>query len=89
MALGASRADVLRRFLGRGLRLGVIGISIGLAIAAAAARLMTAVLYGVSAMDPGTFAAGAVTVLAITALASFLPAWRASRTDPMAALRRH
>jgi putative ABC transport system permease protein len=89
MALGASRADVLRRFLHRGLRLGVIGASIGLVVAAAAARFMSAVLYGVSAMDPGTFAAGAAAVLAISAAASFVPAWRASTTDPIAALRRH
>ena len=89
MALGASRTDVLRRFLGRGVRLGVIGTAIGLVVALAAARLMTAVLYGVNAMDPRTFATGAAAVLAIAAAASFLPAWRASKTDPIAALRRH
>jgi predicted permease len=89
MALGASRTDVLRRFLGRGLRLGVVGTAVGLAIAVATARLMNAVLYGVSAMDPGTFLAGAGAVLTITIAASFLPAWRASRWDPIAALRRH
>jgi putative ABC transport system permease protein len=89
MALGASRGDVLKRFLGRGLRLGVVGTTVGLGIAAATARLMTVVLYGVSAMDPGTFAAAAAAVLTIAITASFLPAWRASRTDPIAALRRH
>ena len=89
MALGASRADVLRRFLGRGLRLGLIGASIGLVVALASARLMTAVLYGVSAMDLPAFVGGTAAVLAIAAAASFVPAWRASRTDPMAALRRH
>src|SRR5204862_5199681 len=89
MALGASRVDVLRRFLGRGVRLGVVGTAIGLALALAMARLMTALLYGVSAVDPRAFTGGAAAVLGIAFAASFVPAWKASRTDPIAALRRH
>ena len=89
LALGASRADVLRRFLVRGLRLGTIGAAIGVLGAFATTRLMSSVLYGVSAADPRSFAFGVATVMTITVIASFLPAWRASRTDPVTALRRH
>jgi putative ABC transport system permease protein len=87
MALGAQRADVVRRFLGRGLRLGTIGAAIGIAAALTVTRLLGTLLYGVSATDVMSFAAASAVVLGIALAASILPAWRASRTNPIAALR--
>jgi len=72
-----------------GLRLGVIGAAIGIAAALAATRLMASLLYGVSAIDAVSFAAAALMVLTIALAASFVPAWRAARTDPLIALRHH
>jgi predicted permease len=89
LALGASRADVLWRFLGRGVRLGVAGTATGVLLALALTRLMSSMLYGIGAADPRSFGAGVAIVMAITFAASFLPALQASRTDPICALRRH
>ena len=87
IAIGASRAELLRRFLGRGLRLGVAGAVCGLVGAIAVARLLASLLYGVSSTDATSFA-GAVTMVLVTVLvASLIPAWRAARTDPIVALR--
>lgn len=87
MAMGAQRRDVLRLVLGQGLRLSLIGASIGLAAALAAGRVMERFLYGVSGTDPATFAVSALTVVAITLLASHLPARRAVKMDLVTALR--
>jgi predicted permease len=87
IAVGANRGALLRRFLGRGLRLGAAGALCGLVASVLVASLLGSVLYGVSPTDPGSFAGATVIVLATVALASFLPAWRASRIDPIAALR--
>jgi ABC-type antimicrobial peptide transport system permease subunit len=87
IAIGANRSDVLRRFLGRGLRLGAIGAACGLVAAIALTRLLATLLYGVSATDTVSFAAASSTVLIIVLGASLIPAWRASRIDPIAALR--
>jgi putative ABC transport system permease protein len=87
IAVGANRVDVLRRFLGNGLRLGAWGTACGLVVAVVLTRLLASVLYGVSPTDAGSFAAASLTVLIIVLGASFVPAWRASRTDPIAALR--
>jgi predicted permease len=89
IAIGASRADVARRFVRRGLRLGGVGIACGLLASLVLARGLSGVLYGVSATDLPSFATAAVAVLAIVAFASAIPAWRASRLDPIAALRHH
>jgi ABC-type antimicrobial peptide transport system permease subunit len=87
MALGAARADILRLVLQQGLALASIGIAIGLAASLALTRLMTTLLYRISTTDPATFAAGAVLFAAVAMLASYLPARRATRVDPVVALR--
>jgi putative ABC transport system permease protein len=87
MALGASQSDVLRLVLRRTLLLAGAGIVIGLAGAAAATQFLTSILFGVKATDPATYAA-VVALLALAALgASYIPAKRAMRVDPMVALR--
>ena len=87
IAVGADRRDLLTRFLGRGLRLGVAGAVCGVALALLVARVLSSLLYGVSPTDVVSFAAAVALVLTIVLVASLIPAWRASRTDPIAALR--
>jgi macrolide transport system ATP-binding/permease protein len=87
LTLGATRRDVVRRFLGRGLWLGAIGVTLGIGASYAVTRLFGNLLYGVSATDVVSFAAASVLVLVSVLLAAGVPAWRAARTDPMAALR--
>jgi predicted permease len=87
MALGANSASVLRLIVGQGMALAVAGLALGLLLAFAAARLLTSQLYGVSPADPLTFACVA-TLLALVAFAAcYVPARRATRVDPMIALR--
>jgi len=87
LAMGAAPRDVARLFLREGALLAAIGLVAGLAAAAAATRALGAMLFGVTARDPATFA-GVAAALAVTALAaSYLPARRAARVDPMEALR--
>jgi ABC-type antimicrobial peptide transport system permease subunit len=78
---------VARRFLGDGLRLGIWGVACGLAISIIVTRLLTSLLYGVSPTDVVSFASALAVVLVIVLAASSIPAWRASKTDPIAALR--
>lgn len=87
MALGARPGDVLRMVVGRGLWLTLIGIALGLAGGYAASGTLRSLLYGVEPSDPITFAAIAVLMAGIAALASYLPARRAVRVDPVSALR--
>jgi putative ABC transport system permease protein len=87
MAIGAQRSDMLQMILRRGLRLAAIGLGIGLAASALLTRFLTHLLYGVKALDPVTFTVVGLVLLAVSALASFAPAWRASRLEPMKTLR--
>lgn len=87
MALGASGAAVVRGFLGRGLRLGMAGASLGIVLALGSSRLLRSVLYGVSATDMVSFTRALAVVLGGVILATVVPAWRASRTDALRALR--
>ena len=87
MALGASRGHILRKVIGQGTFLTIIGIIIGLASALALTRFVTSYLFGVSAMDPPTFVAIGVLLAVIALVACYLPARRASKVDPMTALR--
>jgi predicted permease len=87
MALGAPRDQVLRLMLGDGLRPALYGLTLGLAASIATVRLIQSMLYGTRPLDPAIFAAVAAILLAVAALACLVPAWRASRIDPMRALR--
>jgi putative ABC transport system permease protein len=87
MALGASGLSVVRRFLGRGLRLGAIGAAVGIVAALGVTRLLTSVLFGVSATDAISFARALALVLSVVIVATLVPAWRAAQTDPLSALR--
>jgi predicted permease len=87
MALGAARRDVNRLVLQEGVPLILVGLALGLVAALGLTRLMAALLFGVSPIDPVTFASVSVTLAAIALLASYLPARRASGLDPIDALR--
>jgi putative ABC transport system permease protein len=87
MALGARPRDVLRLIVGQGMILTIVGSSIGLAAALVLTRLMESMLFGVSATDPATFAILTLLLAVVAFLASYLPARRATRVDPLVALR--
>ena len=87
VAIGAGRIQVLRMVLGGGLSLALAGIAAGLLLAFAVTRLLRGLLHGVTAADPATFVVVAVLLAAVAALASAVPAWRASRVDPVIALK--
>jgi len=87
MALGAQRKDVLHLILGAGVKTALLGIGIGIAAAVGLTRLMSGMLYGVTATDPLTFVGVAVLLVAVALFACYVPARRAMRMDPMVALR--
>jgi putative ABC transport system permease protein len=87
IALGAHEVHVMRWVLSEGARMALIGVGIGLAAALVLTRLMAGLLYGVSAMDPLTFAAVAILLMIVALAACYIPALRAMRVDPIVALR--
>jgi len=87
MALGAQARDVLRMILGYGAKLAAIGVGIGALSAFGLTRLMTSQLFGITATDPVTFATVALLLVLIALAACYLPARRATKVDPMVALR--
>jgi putative ABC transport system permease protein len=87
MALGASSGDVMRLIVGRTMLLVAVGVALGLTAAFVLTRWMSSLLYGVSATDPVTFAVISLVLIAVALLASAVPARRATRVDPMVALR--
>jgi len=87
MALGARAVDVLRMVLGQGLRVAAVGIVIGLGAAFALTRLLTSLLFEVSATDARTFSAVAAILVVVALLACYIPARRATKVDPLEALR--
>jgi putative ABC transport system permease protein len=87
LALGANSRDVLKLVVGHGLWLALVGVCIGVAAALAATQLMTTLLYSVDAADPATFVSISLLLILVAVLASYIPALRAMRVDPMVALR--
>ena len=87
LALGAQRADVLRLIVGQGVRLALVGVMVGLLVSLALTRLMSTLLFSVSANDPLTFASVALMLAIVALTACYIPARRAMRVDPMIALR--
>jgi putative ABC transport system permease protein len=87
MALGAQQGDVLKLVLGQGMRMALIGVGIGLAAAIGLTRLMSKMLFQVSATDPVTLIGVSVVLTGVALAACYIPARRAMRTDPIIALR--
>ncbi len=87
MALGATPADILGGVVGRGLRVTLAGLAVGAVGGLAVSRLLSSLLFGVNATDPATYAGATLLLVATAALASYLPARRAMRVDPVVALR--
>jgi putative ABC transport system permease protein len=86
-ALGAKPGDILRLVMGQALGLALAGVAIGIGGALAVNSVMKGLLFHVSATDPATYGAIAVLFIIVALAASYIPAWRATRIDPMAALR--
>ena len=87
MALGAQRGDVLRLILSEGMKVALVGVGIGLAGGLALGRFLASLLFGITARDPATFGVVTVLLIGVALAACILPARRAARVDPMAALR--
>jgi predicted permease len=87
IALGAKRRDVMFLIIKQGMSLAVIGLGIGVVVALGVTQLLTKILFGVSAFDPPTFVAVCALLAAVAALSSYLPARRATKVDPLVALR--
>jgi ABC-type antimicrobial peptide transport system permease subunit len=87
IAVGAQRSQILRLVLFEGLRPALIGLIFGVAASALATQLLRSMLYGTQPLDPAAFAGAAAMLMAVAVLACLIPAWRASRIDPIQALR--
>jgi ABC-type antimicrobial peptide transport system permease subunit len=87
MALGARQSDVFRLVVGHGLTLGLVGVGLGVAGALLLTRFLSSMLYGIRPTDPFTYLAVSLLLTAVAALASYIPARRATKVDPMEALR--
>ncbi|HLW78507.1 MAG TPA: FtsX-like permease family protein, partial [Terriglobia bacterium] len=87
MALGAERSNVLSLIVRQGLRLTLAGVALGVAAAWALTRFLTSFLYGVRPTDPAIFLLVSAALVAVSILASYIPAWRATKVDPIVALR--
>jgi len=87
MALGAGQGNVLRMILNQGLRLAAMGVVLGLAASFGLTRLMSGLLFGVKPSDPETFVFVTAALLMVALAACWIPAWRATRVDPVIALR--
>jgi ABC-type antimicrobial peptide transport system permease subunit len=87
MALGAQRANILEMVMRDGWKMALLGIAMGVPLTLAAAKLVESRVYGISPRDPLSLALGAALVLSIALIVGLLPAWRASRVDPMVALK--
>jgi ABC-type antimicrobial peptide transport system permease subunit len=87
LALGATRRDVLGLVIGQGLRMPAIGIGVGLAASIGLTRIISHLLFDVGATDPSTFAAVGLVLASVAAVACYFPARRATRVDPVRALR--
>lgn len=87
IAVGAQRSQLLRLVLFEGLRPAILGLILGVAASALATQLLRSMLYGTRPLDPATFVAAATMLVAVAVLACLIPAWRASRIDPIQALR--
>jgi ABC-type antimicrobial peptide transport system permease subunit len=87
LALGATSSDVMRLVIRDGMRLAIIGVAFGIALALISTRVLSSMLFGVSPLDPLTFGSMALFLTAVGLLACMIPARRASRTDPMTAIR--
>jgi predicted permease len=87
LALGAQRQDVLRLVLSHGMKMALGGVALGLVVALGMTRLISKMLFGVSATDPATFVVITLLLVLVALLACFVPAWRATQVDPLVALR--
>ena len=87
IAIGAQSRDVLKLVIFQGMRLAFVGVTVGLLGAFALTRLIESLLFGVSATDPATFVVTAAVLLAVSLAASLVPARRASKVDPLVAIR--
>jgi ABC-type antimicrobial peptide transport system permease subunit len=87
MALGASATDLQRRIVLRTLGLAALGLALGMAASRALSSVLASLLFGITAGDPVTFIEVGTLLIAVAAIAGYIPAWKASRIDPMVALR--
>jgi putative ABC transport system permease protein len=87
MALGAGKRDVLKMIISQGIKLALIGVAIGLAGALGLTRFLSGLLYGVKPGDPLTFTAVSALLIAVALIASYIPAHRATKVDPLETLK--